>query len=117
MSTEIESNLKEHTLVEYFGGKDRGVCLQVTALHSKDKDNGHITLDITEAAELAYQLAQYCQREAMRRQKVLQKRIADLKAFEKTIFSEVAGIGIAEYEVNKMLVGMVAAVAPIIEEN
>ena len=43
MSTEIESELKEHMLVE-FGKKDKGVCLQVTTIAPDDPQNGYIQL-------------------------------------------------------------------------
>ena len=111
MSTEIESNLQEHTLVE-FGKKDKGICLQVTASNPVEVQNGYIQLELTEAAELAYQLAMYCEREAKRRQARLKAQIADMKDMEKTVFAEIRDLNIGQYEVTRLIVSMVNSFTP-----
>ena len=111
MSTEIESELKEHMLVE-FGKKDKGVCLQVTTIAPDEPQNGYIQLDLTEAAELAYQLGQYCEREAKRRQAILKEQIVEMKELEKTVYREVADMDIGQYEVTKLMVSMVNSLTP-----
>ena len=112
MSTDIESGLNNHTLVEFFGGVDKGVCLQVTAIAPDDPQDGYIQLDLTEAAELAYQLARYCEREAKRRQTLLKEQIAGLKELEKTVFAEIRDLDIGQFEVTKLMVGMVNSLTP-----
>ncbi len=116
MSTEIESNLQEHTLVE-FGKKDKGICLQVTASNPVEVQNGYIQLELTEAAELAYQLAMYCEREAKRRQALLKEQIAGLKELEKTVFAEIRDLDIGQFEVSKLMVGMVNSLTPKEKSN
>ena len=48
MGTEIKSALQHHLLKEFFGGQDKGICLQVTAVEPEEPQNGYIQLDITE---------------------------------------------------------------------
>ena len=112
MGTEIDSELKHHLLKEFFGGVDKGVCLQVTASSPTEIQNGYIQLDITEAAELAYQLAMYCEREAKRRQVLLKAQIADMKDMEKTVFAEIRDLDIGQYEVTRLIVSMVNSFTP-----
>ena len=112
MSAEIESSLKEHTLVEFFGGTDRGVCLQVTGVELIEGNAPFIQLDITEAAELAYRLAKYCEREAKRRQALLNEQIAEMKELEKTVFAEIRDLDIGKYEVSRLMVSMVNSLTP-----
>ena len=116
MSTEIESELKEHMLVE-FGKKDKGVCLQVTTIAPDEPQNGYIQLDLVEAAELSYQLAQYCEREAKRRQALLKEQIAGLKELEKTVFAEIRDLDIGQFEVTKLMVSMVNSLTPKVINN
>ena len=117
MSTDIESGLNNHTLVEFFGGVDKGVCLQVTTIAPDDPQNGYIQLDLTEAAELAYQLARYCERESKRRQALLKKQIAGLKELEKTVFAEIRDLDIGQYEVTRLMVSMVDSLTPKEKSN
>ena len=112
MGTEIESSLQHHLLKEFFGGVDKGICLQVTTITPDNPQNGYIQLDLTEAAELAYQLGQYCEREAKRRQTLLKEQIAGLKELEKTVYREVADMDIGQFEVTKLMVGMVNSLTP-----
>ena len=112
MGTEIESSLQNHILKEFFGGVDKGVCLQVTTITPDDPLNGYIQLDLTEAAELAYQLGKYCEREAKRRQAILKEQIVEMKELEKTVYREVADMDIGQYEVTKLMVSMVNSLTP-----
>ena len=112
MGTEIESALQHHILKEFFGGVDKGVCLQVTTITPDESANGYIQLDLTEAAELSYQLAQYCEREAKRRQALLKEQIAGLKELEKTVFAEIRDLDIGQFEVTKLMVSMVNSLTP-----
>ena len=117
MGTEIDSELKHHLLKEFFGGVDQGVCLQVTAVEPGEPATDYLQLNLTEAAELAYQLAQYCEREAKRRQALLKEQIAGLKELEKTVYREVADMDIGQFEVTKLMVGMVNSLTPKVNYN
>lgn len=117
MSKDIETELTQHVLCEFWGGDKRGTCIQVTALDPADRDNGYIQLDIKEAAELAYQLSQYCLREAKRRQDLLRKQIEGLKEMEKTVFKEASEIRLADYESQKFAVRLVNQFAPLFLES
>ena len=117
MGTEIESSLQNHILKEFFGGVDKGVCLQVTTIAPDEPQNGYIQLDLVEAAELSYQLAQYCEREAKRRQALLKEQIAGLKELEKTVFAEIRDLDIGQFEVTKLMVGIVNSLTPKVNYN
>ncbi len=112
MGTEIDSELKHHLLKEFFGGKDKGVCLQITAVEPGEPATGYLQLDLVEAAELAYQLAMYCEREAKRRQALLKEQIAGLKELEKTVFAEIRDLDIGQFEVSRLMVSMVNSLTP-----
>jgi hypothetical protein len=99
MSTEIETKMTGHTVVEFWGGDDRGVCLQVTAsapLKVRDsiadqlQEEGHIHLTMEEAASLCNDLGAFVKREAVRRQGLLKAEIEKAKIAERTVFHEVA---------------------------
>lgn len=99
MGTEIETKMTEHTAKEFWGGDDRGVCLQVTAsgpLRVREtagkqiQEEGFIQLTMEEAAALCSDLGGFVKREAMRRQSLLKAEIAKAKIAEKTVFHEVA---------------------------
>lgn len=117
MSKDIKTELRQHALCEFWGGNERGICAQVTALYPSDSDNGCIQLDLKEAAELAYQLSQYCLREANRRQDLLRKQIEGLKEMEKTVFKEVSEIRLADYESQRFAVRFVNQFAPLFLES
>jgi hypothetical protein len=77
MSTEIITAMKDHTLVEFWGGDRRGLCAQVTATKIPIEDSvlhqlqveGFITLTLDEACELISALTGFIKREATRRQR------------------------------------------------
>ena len=117
MGIEIESALQHHLLKEFFGGVDKGVCLQVTTIAPDEPQNGYIQLDLTEAAELAYQLGQYCEREAKRRQALLKAQIAEMKELEKRVYREVADMDIGQFEVSRLMVSMVNSLTPKVNYN
>ena len=117
MGTEIDSELKHHLLKEFFGGVDKGVCLQITAVEPDEPATGYLQLDLTEAAELSYQLAQYCEREAKRRQALLKAQIAEMKELEKRVYREVADMDIGQFEVSRLMVSMVNSLTPKVINN
>ena len=117
MGTEIESSLQHHLLKEFFGGKDKGVCLQITAVEPGEPATGYLQLDLVEAAELAYQLGKYCEREAKRRQAILKEQIVEMKELEKTVFAEIRDLDIGQYEVTRLMVSMVDSLTPKEKSN
>ena len=112
MSKDIETELAQHALCEFWGGSERGVCVQVTPLFPSEAHNGYILLDLKEAAELAYQLSQYCLREAQRRQDLLKEQVKELVDLQKTVFQEVSEIRLADYGTQKTVVDLVSKFAP-----
>jgi hypothetical protein len=60
MSTELKSHADRVTLTRFFGGSDRGVCVQVTV----DEGAGqveHVALNRAQAAALAADLLDFAQ--------------------------------------------------------
>jgi len=68
MSTDIKTDLPRHSLTEYYGGDERGICVQITALKMEDGD-GYITLSSEEAEILIKDLKGFVKREKTRRKK------------------------------------------------
>jgi hypothetical protein len=84
MGTEIATKMSSHTAKEFWGGDDRGVCLQVTAsgplrvqetIGKQIQEEGFIQLTMEEAAALCNDLVGFVKREAMRRQALLKAEI------------------------------------------
>jgi hypothetical protein len=101
MVTEIVTKMTDHTAKEFWGGDERGVCLQITAstpLRIRDsigeqlQEEGFIHLTMEEASALCNVLGAFVKREAVRRQDLLRKEIERAKIAEKTVFHEVAGL-------------------------
>ena len=108
MSTEIELESKDIHMVQFWGGNEKGSCIQLTGEH------GYVQLGLAEAAEIAYELSMYVKAESVRRQRLLKQQIADLKSAEKNVFNEIADMNLSEYEVNKIVTGYVGAFCPVI---
>ena len=106
MSTDIELNSGKISMVSFWGGNKRGVCVQLTS------DYGYVQLDMEEAAEIAYELVKFTREEAKRRQQLLQQQIMDLKLVQKTVYNEISELDLSEYEVNKLAVSMIASFCP-----
>lgn len=101
MGKEITTKMSSHTAKEYWGGDDRGMCLQITAsgplrVHEtageQIQEEGFIQLTMEEAAALCNDLIGFVKREAMRRQALLKAEIERAKIAEKTVFHEVASL-------------------------
>ena len=101
MGTEIKTKMAGHTAKEFWGGDDRGVCLQVTAsgplrvretIGDQLQEEGFIQLTMEEAAALCNDLGGFVKREATRRQDLLKAKIERAKIAEKTVFHEVASL-------------------------
>jgi hypothetical protein len=100
MSTMVDTKMTDHTAVEFWGGADRGVCLQITASCMRIHDNtidqvqeeGYIQLTMEEAAALCNDLGSFVRREALRRQDLLRRELEDAKIAERMVFREVANL-------------------------
>jgi len=98
MSKEIETKLKEHDVIEYWGGVDRGKMLQVSYKNTRIKGSiieqlnepGFILLDMEEAVELMNVLGNFIYSEASRRQGLLKKRLEEIVYQERTILHEIS---------------------------
>ena len=70
MSTDIQTKMKGHTAVEFWGGEKRGVCMQITAAHLNIKDTvmeqlqveGFIQLTVGDAMTLVETLKEFIAR-------------------------------------------------------
>lgn len=60
MSTELKSHAERVSLTRFFGGSDRGTCVQVTVNQDKAFAH-HITLSRAQAAALAADLKDFAQ--------------------------------------------------------
>lgn len=89
MGTEVKTKMENHTVKEFWGGDDRGVCLQITSVAGVD-DEGFVQMTMEEAAALCSDLGAFIKREAMRRQKLLREQLERMKLDERTVFNEVA---------------------------
>jgi len=101
MSTEIETKMEQHTATEFWGGDQRGVCLQITAsgpMAVRDtagaqlQEEGFIQVTMEEAAALCNALGGFVKGEAVRRQALLRDSIARAKMASRTVFHEVAAL-------------------------
>ena len=89
MGTEVKTKMENHTIREFWGGDERGVCLQITAATAVD-DEGFVQMTMEEAAALCSDLGAFIKREATRRQRLLRDQLEQLKRDERTVFNEVA---------------------------
>jgi hypothetical protein len=124
MSSELETKMAGHTVVKFWGGDNRGVCLQITANPIKiAEDVLHqlqnplfIQLTMEEGAALLDSLSEFVKEEALRRQALLKEEIADLKVFERTIFKEIADLQPNFYEVYKLKIDYVSKFCPKVKK-
>ena len=101
MGTEITTKMSGHSVKEFWGGDERGVCLQVTAsdplrvretIGDQLQEEGFIQVTMEDAAALCNDLGGFIKREATRRQSLLKAEIERAKIAEKTVFHEVASL-------------------------
>lgn len=61
MSTDLKSNTADVMLTRYYGGQERGTCVQVTTTYTADPNDffKHINLSRDEARTLAADLAAF----------------------------------------------------------
>ena len=112
MSIEIETKLKRHSLVSYWGGNDNGMCLQVTSKYIDDVGIGAIQLTMVEAAVLASDLIEFVLKEAKRRQDLLREQMAQIKQIEKSVFHEICEIQLHDFDTPELVVKLIEAHCP-----
>lgn len=114
MSTELTTEMLSHKLTEFWGGDERGVCAQVTALSPTHGDNGegYIQMTMAEAAALCNDLSMFVKREALRRQSLLRQQLSDLKMRERTVFSEVSELAPELFDAPTTAVNLVDQFCP-----
>lgn len=109
MSTELKTEMTEHTACKVFGGNERGVCVQI----SKNDDSAdYIQLTMTEAAALVNTLMPFIKEEAIRRQGLLREWLADLKSAERSVFHEIGELSPELFDVHKINVELVDKFCP-----
>ena len=114
MSTEITTDMTDHTMVTFWGGDERGVMVQVTADRGPE---GYVTLTFTEAAALANALRGFVMDEAKRRQELLKDAVAEARIQERTIFNEVMELSMATISPPLMAVELIDALCPRVKKQ
>jgi hypothetical protein len=115
MSKEIQTNMLDHNLVEYWGGNKKGVCLQITSnkpITGDIQQETFITLTMEEAVSLCNDLSKFIKEEALRRQALLKEQLINLKELDKTIFREVADLPEDLFTTQEISVTLISKFAP-----
>lgn len=112
MSTELDTRMAEHYITEFWGGSERGVCLQVTR-----NDRLFIQLTMEEAAALCNDLGAFIKREATRRQGLLRDQLKELQLDVQTVFHEVAELPSDLMAGPELAVSMVSRFCPKRQSN
>lgn len=112
MGTELNTKMKLHSAYIFSGGKDRGVCLQISPLTSEYEESGFISLTMEEAAALSEVLAVFIKDEAIRRQKLLKATIKRHSEMENTVFAEIANLPGELLELQASVINIVSIFCP-----
>jgi len=121
MSTELKTKMTDHTINEFWGGNERGKCVQVTKggfaeigehIEEQLQKEGYIQLTMEDAAALCNELGPFIKREAVRRQGLLKSQIEAHKEIEKTVFNEVAALPENIMAAPGMVVNLVSKFCP-----
>ena len=120
MPVDIGSKMVDHTLVKFWGGDDKGFCLQVTASEMDVRDTvakqlqeeGFIQLTMEEANALRNALGVFISEEAKRRQALLRRDLERLKLVEKSVFNEIATLPDELFDTLEMSTSLVATCCP-----
>jgi hypothetical protein len=111
MSTDIELESEGIAMVQFWGGNEKGSCIQLTSAY------GYVQMGLKEAAEIAHELSKYVKEESIRRQNLLKQQSTTLKSTEKSVFNEIAEMNLYEYEVSKLITSHVGTFCPIYYEK
>ncbi len=121
MGTELETTMTDHTAKQFWGGNERGVCVQITAagpVPIKDtigeqlSVEGFVQLTLEEAAALCNTLVAFIRRESKRRQALLSEQLAGLQIAQRTVLHEVAALPESLLTAEGVAVDMIAAYCP-----
>lgn len=120
MSTELKTKMKNHSLTQFWGGDERGVCAQISPngpikLHSDPLEQiqeNVIQLTMEEAAVLCEDLEMFVKGEANRRRRLLKSQIEQLKMADKTVFHEIVELPDGLFDSRKLAVDMVSRFCP-----
>jgi len=121
MSRKIESKMTGHEAVEFWGGDDNGVCLQVQtstplvvrgSTKEQIQEPGFIQLTMEEGAELCNVLSAFVKDEAIRRQSLLREKLKCMQEVQRTVFNEVACLPSELFAGQKMAITMVSRFCP-----
>ena len=109
MSEKIEINSGKHSCSYFWGGDDRGRCVQITPHDGKL----YVQLTMEDAAELCNVLRKFVVDEAQRRQGYLKESLKKYKIKEKSVFKEVAYLKLLQFvDASELAVGMVSKYCP-----
>ena len=116
MST-IFSTTNRHSFTSFYGGDEKGRCLQITTLsplRPSDEGEGYLQLTLTEAAEVAYQIMRWVQKETARRRELLSEELEKLKLVDSRIFKEIRSFddSVLACQINVDFVKLVDATCP-----
>ena len=100
MSREIKTEMKNHSITQFWGGNKRGSCLQITSEISNISTNvpdqlqqeGFIQLTMEDAVDLCNSLFFFIKEEALRRQKLLKEELKEWELKERTVFQEIGDL-------------------------
>jgi len=109
MSKDIETDMTKHKATKFWGGSDKGDCIQIT---SNNIDEGYIQLTMEEAVSLVNCLIEFIKNEAVRRQELLKLKIKELKNREKLIVNEIAELDEKYFTIKKVALDLVSRFCP-----
>jgi hypothetical protein len=109
MSTYLETEMTEHTACKFWGGDERGMCVQVS---KNDASAAYLVITLAEATALVNTLMPFIKEEAQRRQGLLREWLADLKSAERSVFHEIGELSPEFFETVKTSVALVDKFCP-----
>lgn len=121
MGTEVETKMTEHLATHFWGGDDKGVCIQITAskpmklcytINEQIQQEGFVQLTMEEAAELCSVLNDFICEEARRRKDLLRDELKRIQLSTDTVFHEVMNLHDDIFKVPNLAVLMVSKFCP-----
>jgi ABC-type Zn2+ transport system substrate-binding protein/surface adhesin len=113
--------MKNHTTTTFWGGDNKGTCIQITTSKpvkikstsiEQINEEGFIQLTMEDAANLCTILNSFIIKEAKRRQALLKKELEQVKTKNKSVFHEVSELSENLFEVSNLAVKMVSNFCP-----
>ena len=109
MSTQLETEMTEHTACKFWGGNERGVCVQIS---KNDDSAAYLALTMVEASALVNTLMPFIKEEAQRRQGLLRELITEMKNMEYNVFHEIGELSPEFFETTRASVKLVDKFCP-----